>query len=526
MISFVVYINGRLAEKVNLNGAYVVGSDDVPLRAEITFKSGIITCKKRAAGPAGLALLWEVDGAGVLLLETIRVQERDRPYVLQVELARGRLLRIANKTEEWGLLEYEGTRELAARVEQSRDLLIRALQADQPANAAKLGQDALVTALQTSEELAQFHGSAMLARRKQSTGLSRKIFGASFALDKPTEIARKRLTGAFDFATLPINWRDIEPTEQTFNWKSLDGWVEVLSRAATGIPLRGTPLLCFTERHIPDWLYIWEHDFDTIRDLAFEHVRRVINRYGQHIQTWTVIRGIHAPTCFAFSFEQLMELTRMAAALCKQVSPRGTALVELVFPFGEYYARNQRTIPPLLYADMVVQSGVSFDGFGLRFQMGAPIDGMFARDLFAVSTVLDQFAKLGKPLHITGVEVPSQLGVRTDGESDGAHSSTSAGYWHAPWSEPIQAEWLYRFFEIALSKPFVESVCWQSLWDSSAHTVDRSSRTPSVPGVVDMGTALGPLHGGLLRSDLVPKASYKRFLEFRQHVGLPPANPA
>src|SRR5262245_34163992 len=116
MISFVVHVNGKLADKVNLAGAYVVGSDDVPLRAEITFKSGIITCKKRAAGPAGLALLWDVEGAGVLLLETIRLQERDRPYILQVELARGRLMRIANKTEEWGLLEYEGTGELTGRV--------------------------------------------------------------------------------------------------------------------------------------------------------------------------------------------------------------------------------------------------------------------------------------------------------------------------------------------------------------------------------------------------------------------------
>jgi len=301
--------------------------------------------------------------------------------------------------------------------------------------------------------------------------------------------------------------------------------VEVLSRASAGIPLRGAPLLCFTERHIPDWLYIWEHDFDTIRDLAFEHVRRVINRYGQHIQTWTVIRGIHAPTCFAFSFEQLMELTRMAAALCKQVSPRGTALVELVFPFGEYYARNQRTIPPLLYADMVVQSGVSFDGFGLRFQLGAPMDGMFARDLFAISTVLDLFAKLGKPLHITGVEVPSQTGARGESEPDQTPSSTGAGYWHAPWNETIQAEWLQRFYEIALSKPFVESVTWESLWDSSAHSTEATGRTPKVSGMSDAASAAGPGHGGLLRSDLVPKAAYKKFLEFRQSVGLPPAHP-
>jgi hypothetical protein len=139
--------------------------------------------------------------------------------------------------------------------------------------------------------------------------------------------------------------------------------------------------------------------------------------------------------------------------------------------------------------------------------------------------VLDLFSKLGKPLHITGVEVPSQSVARSDGELDAAHASTTSGYWHAPWSEPIQAEWLHRFYEIALSKPFVESVCWQSLWDSPAHALDGSSRTPAVSGMVDANTAAGPLYGGLLRSDLVPKASYKKFLEFRQYVGLPPAHP-
>ena len=149
---------------------------------------------------------------------------------------------------------------------------------------------------------------------------------------------------------------------------------------------------------------------------------------------------------------------------------------------------------------------------------------MFARDLFAVSTVLDLFAKLGKPLHITGVEVPSQTGTRGEGELDAAHSQATAGYWHAPWSEAVQAEWLHRFYEIALSKPFVESVCWQSLWDSTANMLDGSSRTP-VPGIADPNATVGQLHGGLLRSDLVPKASYKKFLEFRQLVGLPPAHP-
>lgn len=502
MLSFTVYDNGQLAEKVNLSGAYVVGSDDVPLRADIAFKNGVVTCKKRAAGPAGLALLWDVAGAGTILLETIRVQERDQSYLLQVELARGRLMRINHKLEDWGLLDYEGAEELAVKVGKARDLLIQALQADQPARAAALGDESLSLAVQASEELSRFHASVLLARRKQSGGLGRRVFGCSVHLDKPSDLSRKRLAAAFDFATVPIVWRDIEPTEQNFNWKPLDAWVEALAKQP--LPIRGASLLSFSEKNIPDWLYIWEHDFDTIRDLAFEHVRRVINRYGQYIQTWTVASGIHANNCFTFSFEQLMELTRMTAALTKQLSPRGMAILELVAPWGEYYARNQRTIPPLLYADMAVQSGVTFDAFGLQFQFGPAIDGMYVRDMFQISSTLDLFSKLGRPLHITGVQVPSDTTAARP-ETGGEALALDGGTWHGPWTEDIQADWLRRFIELALSKPFVETVSWQGLADHSRQEVP---------------------HGGLLRADLAPKAAYKQLLTLHSELLGTPQKPA
>jgi len=488
MLSFAVYVDGKLAEKVNLAGSYVVGTDDVPLRAEVSVKNGVITCKKRAAGPAGLALLWRVEGAGAILLETIRVQERDQPYLLQVELARGRLLRINHKMEDWGLLDVPEVESPLRQVDQARDVLIEALKAEDPAKAASLGDKALSMAVRASEELSRVQGRSVLQRRTQAAGQLRRAIGCGVHLDPPSEATRKRLAGACDFVTLPLIWRDIEPTEQSFNWKPLDGWIEVLVKNHT--PVRASSLLSFHERNVPDWLYIWEHDFDTIRDLAFEHVRRMINRYGQYVQTWTIASGIHANNCFVFSFEQLIELTRMAAALLKQLSPRAAAVLEIVSPWGEYYARNQRTIPPLLYADMAVQSGISFDAFGLRLELGPPRDGNFVRDMFQISAMLDQFAKLGKPLHVTGVQVPSAAPPRADEAGDG-------GSWHEPWSEQIQAEWLRRFMEIAFSKPFVETVAWQTFADRSEQEVP---------------------YGGLLRSDLAPKESYRELLNLRKDM--------
>jgi len=63
MLRFRVYAgNGRLADNIDLSSAYLVGGDGVAVRAEIEFKNGEILCRKRLAGPVGLAMLWPVEG--------------------------------------------------------------------------------------------------------------------------------------------------------------------------------------------------------------------------------------------------------------------------------------------------------------------------------------------------------------------------------------------------------------------------------------------------------------------------------
>lgn len=495
MLSFAVYSNGKAVDKVNLAGAYLVGSDDVPLRAEISFADGIIHCEKRAAGPAGLAILWDVPGVGKNLLETVRVLERPKPYILQVELARARLMRLHHKLEDWGLLDFAEIEEIADQFRDGKNALIKALQADSPEETATLAEEALRLAIMASERITEYHADVFFTRRKQTGSFGKRVLGCMVPLEQSTDIIRKRIAGAFDFVTVPIVWRDVEPSEQTFNWKSLDTWVEAL--AEVPIPMKGSTLLSFHQRYVPDWLYTWGHEFNTIRDLAFEHVRRIINRYGQHIQTWDVISGIHANNCFTFTFEQLMELTRMTAALTKQTAPQSTTIINLVAPWGEYYARNQRTIPPLLYADMAVQTGINFDAFGLQFYFGPGTDGMFVRDMFQISSLLDQFAKTGKPLHVTAVQVPSASITTADvtGPLEGA--GIDGGHWREPWSERIQSEWLFHFVQVALSKPFIESVSWHNLADGEGQMVP---------------------HGGLLSADLTPKAAYERMVDARLEI--------
>jgi len=187
-----------------------------------------------------------------------------------------------------------------------------------------------------------------------------------------------------------------------------------------------------------------------------------------------------------------MELTRMATSVTKKIAPRSQVLIDVSQPWGEYYARNQQTVPPLLYADMAVQSGISFDGFGLQFLFGIGSEGYHLRDPFQVSVLIDKLANLGKVLHITAMSAPSGA----DGDP------APGGQWHEPWSDGVQADWLTTLSEIALSKPYVETVCLQQLADGPDHVIAK---------------------GGLLRDDLSAKPALARLIDMRKRLVAGPA---
>lgn len=489
MLRFAVDQNGAATREITLAGAYVVGSDGVPLRAELDFKDALLTCQKRAEGPAGVAVLWPVAGCGYLMLETSRLNERDKPYNLPLELVRGRLMRINQKREDWGLFDYDGFQPVAAEIDKARDLFVEAIKQDDFIAQFRTAERALQLAIVAGEKLSHFHAEIFLTRRKQTHSFSRRTVGCSIDPRNSTDGYRQLLKESFDFVHLPISWRMLEPKQQEFNWRLFDSWVEWLTR--NRIPVHAGPLVSFQESHLPDWLAMYETDFDTVRNLIFDHVRRVVERYGNYVFHWDVINGVHSDNSFNFSFEQLMEITRVSTALVKQLAPRAQAIITLTAPWGEYYARNQRTIPPMLYADMVVQSGVGFDGLGTQFLFGAATDGMFVRDMFQISEKLDRLGNFGKPVHVMAVQVPSSV------PADRPVSSVG-GSWRKPWDEAVQAQWIKEFYAIALSKPFVESITWSELADHSE------------------GTGLSSC--GLVHPDLAPKLAYKTVAAIRSQL--------
>jgi len=493
MLTFDVYRNGKPAKQIDLSGAYAFGQDAIPVVADLGTSEGRITCVKRVPGAAGLAVMWDLGSVGTFLLPTTRLPDRNSTYNLCVELARAQMFRIIQKREDWGLFDYDDARELNQEFAAARAKFVRALQATNPAKASQLACEALSEGVTLGEKMSLFHADIFLKRRKSSVQAdTRTSFGAIVNLDADTEMYRTRLHEAADFLSIPMAWQLLEPKEQEHRYVQIDSWINFATHARK--PVHAGPLLSFDSQHLPDWLYIWEHDYETLRDLIYEHVQRIASRYSEQVQVWNVVSGIHANNSFNLSFEQLMELTRMCCLLVKKLSPHATVMLELVMPWGEYYAHNRRTIPPLMYADMAVQSGIKFDAFGVQLMMGIPQDGYFVRDLLQISSLLDEFMAFGKTVHVSACQVPSNVPQDKHRSPDSNVSVADAGKWHGPWSPRLQAEWLQAFYRIAISKPFIESICWRDLADYHRHRVPN---------------------GGLCHGNMKPKLAYHELRNFK-----------
>jgi len=485
---FKVFKNGEIESKFTLSGTYMFGTDGIAIRrGKVKFKKGIIECEKPNQEAAGLALLWPIEGFGKVLLPTTCVPEKEEPYILNVEIARAKLMQIVIKREDWSF--FNETEELGDISKEAQDLFIQALQniSDAPL-ASKLADKALKKAIVFSEELASKQSEYMFEARSRNHGFGRGCLGC---IIDPEQISNpkyiERLLKLFGFITIPLNWGQLEPERGIYDFSKTDACIELLNKKRLAIS--AGPLLRFSKDYLPKWLLASKSGFEKIRETAYEFVSLVVSRYPI-IRSWCVTSGLNSINHFGFSFEQVLEMNRAASMAVKAASDRALKIIEVSNPWGEYYATMPNSIPPLVYVDMVVQSGINFDAFGLQMRFGKDEAGMHVRDMLHMSSLLDYFAPIAKPVYITAVEVPSANG-------SGSYGSEVAGIWHKEWGQSQQGQWLEQFYKIALSKPFVDRVTYSNLCDVKGSTIANS---------------------GLLTSELEPKKSYQTLGKLRETI--------
>lgn len=541
MLKFAVFDSQGPAPAFTLRHAHVLGPDDVAVPADVWFESGHVMAQKRIQGTAALALQYPVaSGGGVLTLRTCLLPDRDRPYLLPLELARRQILLLLNKLEEWALFDQPSSEPALVGVQKALDSFTHALVAQNRATSgggyslesSQAATQALHDTLLASEALALL--AARVQHTKRVSGELARLAAAppppNALTDHESKASRAAVLGSvgkmlpetpkvgagisagaftpeltalagsnLDFISLPMRWVDMEPVEGKYAFVKTDRWIEWAVTKAK-VPVVAGPVLDLSPACVPEWLYIWEHDYETLRDVVFEHVKTIVTRYRRTVSAWTVCSGLHAPGALTLLAEQALDLTRGCALLVKKLQPAAKVIIEISQPWGEHTAMagGAKTIPPMLYCEWLNQLPVQYDYLGLRLQMGQPQPGQSARDLMALSAVLDRYAQLDRPIAVTCMGVPSAPPPPLSTDQTADVEDLDPGYWHEEWSPSVQARWAAQVGAIVASKPYVVSLSWQDLFDPSA---PKDGEMPA---------------GGLASLSAAPKPALKAFRELRQ----------
>jgi hypothetical protein len=549
MLKFAVFDNAGLAKAWSLAHAHVVGQEQLVLPGEITFDNGYIVVEKKTdggAGSAGLGLLYPVDGVGgvdggTFVLRTCLLPQRGEPYLLSLELARQKIMTLLNKLEEWALFDRSADEPAIQMVERARDMFTVALLAARRSGSAagrggippyslaaeQAARAALAHAVAAGEALAMLQARVQHDRRcTGELALLAKISVPDNALtDDEARDARGAIVGSpgvvlpempklgvrvnpnafgpaicdviaqsFDFVSVPMRWIDLEPTEGKYAFAKFDKWIEWAVTQAK-IPVHAGAVIDLHPRAVPGWLSIWEHDYETLRDVIFEHVKNVVTRYRRTVNTWTVTSGLNVGGTFKLTYEQAVDLTRSCTMIVKKLQPTAKIHVEIAQPFGEHAGlpRGSKSIPPVLYAELMNQTQTYADAFAVRVQMGQGEVGRGTRPIVSLSAALDRIAGADRPLAISVVGCPS----RPASEDPQSEQGFDPGTWRSGWTPEAQAEYGLRVAAVLAAKPYVQSVCWQEVIDAP-------------PG--STGTMIG---GGLLTAQGQPKPILRALAELR-----------
>jgi hypothetical protein len=444
---FQVFNNGRPFDGFNLRGAYLFGTDGIAIRrSQVQCKGGFIECSGAPLQASGLALVWPVEGCGSFILPTTCLRPRKHPYNLNMEIARAKLMQAVNKLEDWTF--FNRTEGLGEIPRDALGLFIKSVQSvsDYPL-ASKLADESLKKTLAFSEKLTLKQADTLFRSKSGSHGFGRGTLGCQVDPDRVAEPGYlSRLVEFFGFVTIPADWGSIEVSKGAYDFSRIDTCVEMLAARKVGIGMG--PLLRFSRACLPGWLIDEAPGFERVRERAYQFVSTMANRYNTAVRVWSVVGCLNAENYLGFSFEQVLEMTRAASMAVKGLTGRAVKIVEVSEPWGEYYAARPNTLPPLVYVDMVIQSGISFDAFGLRMQFGNPqSEGPHMRDIMQISAMLDCFQPLAKPLYVTAVDVA------------GGNGNAGGG---CAWSQDHSVD---RIFSVALSKQFINAVVYGSLAD-------------------------------------------------------------
>lgn len=280
----------------------------------------------------------------------------------------------------------------------------------------------------------------------------------------------------FNYATAPFYWSDLEPQPGRLRFEvdsppiprrpPPDLLIEFAR--AHGIQLKGHPLVW--HQWVPKWL---PEDKRVVERLLRKRMKEIAARYGASFYGWDVVNEpMERPASVTLPDDYVYWAMREA---CRLFPPESMLLLNEATTESWNNFRWENSPFYLMIQNLLLRNArIDAIGFQLHVfseqRLAELKNGKAFRpaDLFRV---LDHYAKLSRPLHVTEITIPT-LPAGAEGEQD-------------------QATVIRNLYRLWFSHEKVEAITYWNMVDGTA--VEREIK----------------LHAGLLREDLSPKPSYQ-----------------
>ena len=319
-------------------------------------------------------------------------------------------------------------------------------------------------------------------------------YGANlFMLDEFKEPERNAgykdlFASAFNIATLPFYWSDLEPEQGRPRF----------AKDSKKIYRRPPPDLCleFCEKrgiepkaHIlnyytwPDWA---RGDVGKEKRLLAERMRVLGERYATRIPMWEVTNEtLWGPESRLTNFYQQPDYIDWSFKTAEKYFPGNRLIINEAHCrlwCDPWFSRTRS--PYYMQIENAIAKGARIDGVGLQFHMFFKQEESVREtrnfyDPQRIFDVMDTYAQLGRKLQITELTIPA--------------------YSYDPGDEEVQAEILRTLYRIWFSHPAMEAIIYWNLVDGYA----------AFAPLGDMTAGENYYHGGLIRHDFTPKPAFK-----------------
>lgn len=445
-----------------LDRIYVAGGEEIPWRTKARLEGELLIVERANNDSGCVSVPWMVDGQGELVLATATLMERERPYLLEVELARGLIHRVRNRLFVWQWLGMHTPDLLLEQLSDATCLFSRAATArDDLPLAGEKANAAIALALATSEELVASYAKQAINSRQQQTPVS-TLMGFNLGPKLPSVEMRRQLVDACNIVQLPISWRAIEQSEGKRNWKQTDE--QLAWSQKSGLKVAAGPLLQLDDRGIPDWMVLWDGEFENLMHVLLDHVRAVVSRYAGRVHLWHVASRVNTGKLLSLEEEQRLNLVAHALDLVRRLDPRTPTVVSFDMPWSEYLAQQADELSPIHYADALVRADLGISGFGLEINAGFTPGGSLHRPTFEWGRLLDQWSMWGLPLMVT-------LSTASSTAHDPKARKTIEAQLAPGVSGDVdpQRHWAAGILPLLLARSAVQVVMWSQLTDAEPH---------------------------------------------------------